>query len=130
MSRKHRKSGGDALTVTIAVVLVVFVFALSAFVVCTTTFVHDDGTWNPRSLCINNLRIIDGAKGQWALEHNKQNTDTPVASEIQPYVGHGRADELPVCPSDPKHSFATSYSLNNVRTVPTCKILPTNHILR
>jgi hypothetical protein len=63
------------------------------------------------------------------MEHKKQNTDTPTASDIQPYMGRGPAIEMPSCPNDPKHTFATSYSINNVGSVPTCKIYPTNHIL-
>ena len=79
--------------------------------------------------CISNLRIIDAAKGQWALENHKQNTDTPTAEDIKPYMGRGPAGELPVCPSDPAHSFATSYSINNVGTKPACKIEPATHSL-
>jgi hypothetical protein len=79
--------------------------------------------------CISNLRIIDSAKAQWALENHKQYTDIPAASDIQPYMGRGSAGELPVCPNDPNQRFDTSYSMNNVGTAPTCKILPATHSL-
>lgn len=80
--------------------------------------------------CISNLRIIDSAKGQWALEQNKKRTDTPADSDLQPYIGRGSAGELPCCPLDPKQTFDTSYSINNVGTKPTCKILPALHSLQ
>jgi len=79
--------------------------------------------------CINNLRIIDGAKGQWAMELHKSQTDTPAPSDIQPYMGRGASGELPACPNDPTQTFENSYSINNVGTKPTCKILPATHIL-
>ena len=81
--------------------------------------------------CINNLRLIDSAKQQWALEQRKQNSDTPAGSDLQLYLGRGSAGELPICEMDTNNppSFATSYSINNVGTKPTCKICPTIHIL-
>src|SRR6185312_17212668 len=32
-----------------------------------------------QNACINNLRQIDAAKNQWALENNKKDSDTPAA---------------------------------------------------
>ena len=87
------------------------------------------GTASQQNACINNLRIIDGAKQQWALENHKQNTDTPTAEDIKPYLGRGPAGELPFCPDDPALSFATSYTINNVATKPACKIQPATHSL-
>lgn len=57
--------------------------------------------------CINNLRIIDGAKGQWALENHKQNSDTPTVQDLTPYVGRGPAGEFPVCPEGGKYIIGT-----------------------
>jgi len=70
---------------------------------------------------ISNLRNIDRSKAQWALELHNQNTDTPTASDIQPYTGDGTASELPVCPNDSNQRFDTSYSINNVGIEPTWK---------
>ena len=84
---------------------------------------------SPQNACIINLRLIDAAKQQWALENNKQNSDTPTAEDIKPYLGRGPAGELPFCPNDPARSFATSYSINNIGTKPTCKIEPAIHSL-
>ena len=79
--------------------------------------------------CISNLRLIDAAKGQWALETHKQNSDTPLGSDIQPYLGHEAAGSLPSCPVDSSQTFATSYSPQNVGTKPVCLIIPSTHSL-
>ncbi len=79
--------------------------------------------------CVNNLRCIDGAKQQWALETGKQDADTPTAIDLQPYLGRGAAGELPSCPADPARSFATSYAPQNMATKPACLIVSTTHVL-
>ncbi|HEX5218259.1 MAG TPA: hypothetical protein VFZ59_01725 [Verrucomicrobiae bacterium] len=63
--------------------------------------------------CINNLRQIDGAKNQWALEHQKTADAIPTAQDIAPYF----TDQIiPVCPA------AGKYTLNAVSVAPTCSI--------
>ena len=79
--------------------------------------------------CINNLRQIDGAKQQWALEQKAGSTATPVGTDIQPYMGRGSAGSLPACPADSTKLFANSYTINNVSVPPTCQINSTNHVL-
>jgi prepilin-type N-terminal cleavage/methylation domain-containing protein len=85
-------------------------------------------TTTQTNTCIDNLRMLDGAKQQWALEQGKIATAMPQATDIQPYLGRG-AGVLPVCPVDPSQSFDTSYTLQNCQTPPTCQIVPTAHIL-
>ena len=85
-------------------------------------------TTSQTKLCIDNLRMIDAAQQQWALETGALGTTVPVASNIQPYLGRGNG-ELPLCPIDPAQTFATSYNLNNCQTSPTCQIDPVNHVL-
>jgi competence protein ComGC len=125
MSRKNKRLGG--FTITEILILIVIV-ALLAAVFLRPQYVHN-GAPSDANTCINNLRMIDGAKGQWAMDHHKQNSDTPTGSDLQPYMGRGPVGELPVCPNDRKQTFATSYSPNNVGTKPVCKIMPTNHVL-
>jgi type II secretory pathway pseudopilin PulG len=80
------------------------------------------------NVCIDNLRMLDASKQQWALENGAIATTVPQATDIQPYLGRGNG-ELPVCPIDPQQSFATSYVLENCQTTPVCQILPTTHVL-
>jgi type II secretory pathway pseudopilin PulG len=65
------------------------------------------------SACNNNLRLIDAAKSQWALENRKSNTDLPTEGDLARYL---RGAALPVCPA------GGTYSLNPSDTPPTCSI--------
>ena len=49
-------------------------------------------TTSQENACINNLRLIDSAKQQWALEHHKRNTDTPTEQDLTPYLGSWISD--------------------------------------
>ncbi len=62
-----------------------------------------------QSSCINNLRIIDHAKEQWALANNKNEGDAVTMADIQPYL-----KQVPVCPQGGK------YTLGAIGTEPTC----------
>jgi len=81
--------------------------------------------------CINNLRLIDSSKQQWALEQRKANTDTPQGTDLQPYLGCSSLGELPSCPADSSGTWTASYStgVNNVGTKPVCSIVSSTHIL-
>ena len=58
---------------------------------------------NATGACINNLRIIDAAKEQWALENKKTSIDVPTASDLRPYLGRSR--DLPRCPLGGEYIF-------------------------
>ena len=77
--------------------------------------------------CLDNLRLLDGAKQQWALENKASSTSTPTSAQIGPYLGRG-SGTLPLCPSDPQKTFATSYSLNDMSAAPSCLNVAT-HVL-
>jgi len=66
-----------------------------------------------RNTCINNLRQIDAAKQQWALENNKPADAIPAAQDLLPYLKDGI---FPVCPS------GGTYTINAVGDLPTCSI--------
>jgi len=68
--------------------------------------------------CINNLRQIDAAKQQWALENEKTANAVPTAQDLLPYFRDGL---FPVCPA------GGTYTLNAVGVLPTCSI--SGHVL-
>jgi prepilin-type N-terminal cleavage/methylation domain-containing protein len=73
--------------------------------------------------CISNLRQIDGAVQQWALDTKQGDTASVSAADILPYLKNAV-----VCPSGGK-SFADSYSVTTVQSRPTCLKVPTTHKL-
>jgi prepilin-type N-terminal cleavage/methylation domain-containing protein len=77
-----------------------------------------------QAACINNLRQIDGAKQQWALEFKAAAAATPQLSNIQPYLGRGSSGTAPTCPADAASTFATSYGINDLQTSPACLVMP------
>jgi hypothetical protein len=66
-----------------------------------------------QNACINNLRQIDAAKNQWALEKGKTNGSAVVAADITPYLVGKR---MPVCPAGGR------YTIGKVGDKPTCSI--------
>ncbi|MDB6110792.1 MAG: hypothetical protein JWR69_2542, partial [Pedosphaera sp.] len=82
-----------------------------------------------QNACINNLRQLDGAKQQWALEAKAGQTVTPTLANIQPYLGRGTNGTAPTCPSDSLSGFATSYTINDLQTAPKCIPLSSTHQL-
>ena len=61
--------------------------------------------------CINNMRQLDGAKQQWALENRKTENAVPTAQDLGAYL-----KVFPKCPA------GGSYLINAVNALPTCSI--------
>jgi len=68
-------------------------------------------TVSQQNACINNLRQIDAAKNEWALEKGKTNGDVPTKEDLLPYLR-----SWPVCPA------GGTYTINAVGVPPTCSI--------
>ncbi|MHB8520165.1 MAG: hypothetical protein ACYDH9_05355 [Limisphaerales bacterium] len=66
-----------------------------------------------KNACINNLRQIDGAKQQWALENKKLASSSVPPEDIAPYL---KGNLVPACPA------GGTYTLNIVGIVPTCSL--------
>ena len=63
--------------------------------------------------CLNNLRQIDAAKNEWALEKGRKTGDVPTAQDLKPYLKNGIS---PACPA------GGTYTIGAVGDVPTCSI--------
>ncbi len=76
-----------------------------------------------QTVCITNLRQIDGAKNLWALDNRGSAGATPTPANLQPFLGRGNGT-LPKCPADSSGTFATSYGINDLQTAPICLVVP------
>ena len=76
--------------------------------------------------CINNLRIIDAAKQQWALEKGQQSTATPDTSDLVLYLGRA-GTVMPLCPLS-QNAGQPAYNINSVSVAPTCPNTSATHV--
>ena len=110
MSKQDSGDGlGSKIIDSAIIVLVVGFFAMTAI----PNFVRS-GT-SPANACINNLRIIDAAKQQWAIENEITNSDVVVKKyQITNYLG--RNGKMPHCPS------GGIYIIGKLSNSPTCSL--------
>ena len=81
--------------------------------------------------CLNNIRLIEASKHQWALETKQPATALALESDLAPYVGRdpNAVTINYACPSDPTGIFLNSYIINPVSGPASCKISPLTHKL-
>ena len=63
-----------------------------------------------QTACLNNLRMIDSAVQQWALEQGKADSDRPELSDLAEFLPSG----MPTCPD------GESYQIGSVGDKPHC----------
>src|SRR6201991_856439 len=101
MKINTNRSAGFTLVeimIVVAIIGLLAAIAIPNFVRARTT--------SQQNACINNLRLIDGAKQQWALENKKVSSSSPAGSDLQTYLGRGTG-ALPSCPVDAVSTFAS-----------------------
>ena len=92
-----------------------------AFLVLTArlNFVKEPNT-SPANACINNLRQIDAAAYEFALEHHLTNGDRiNFPSDLTPYIKLDRKGNIPSCP------HGGVYHISKVGETPTCSLSTT-----
>jgi Mg-chelatase subunit ChlD/type II secretory pathway pseudopilin PulG len=68
-----------------------------------------------RPAIINNLRLLDSAKQQWALEQRKSATDVPTMQDLQAYLGRGEHGDVPAVAGE-------TYNLGAVAQQPVAQL--------
>jgi hypothetical protein len=76
---------------------------------------HTGGS-SPKMTCICNLRQIDNAKVNWAIEHHAPSNAVPTWDDIKPYLERGSSGSIPTCPA------GGIYSIGAISNFPTCSI--------
>jgi hypothetical protein len=67
--------------------------------------------------CINNMRQIDGAAQQWALEKGQRTGSTiNYPTDLTPYIKLNSASSIPPCPAGGTYADAT------VGAIPVCSL--------
>jgi prepilin-type N-terminal cleavage/methylation domain-containing protein len=120
-NKTSRKAGFTLVEIMIVVAIIGLLAAIAI-----PNFIKARAT-SQQNACINNLRQIDGAINEWALETGQSTGGTPSANTVSAYIKVNSNNSVPGCPA------GGTYTYGNVGANPqiSCSLstLPTAHKL-